>query len=239
MIKEVEAETKLLGTLNVAMTNKNKRKRENLQQTSKVVTAATESDTLTEVPAKLTKQQKRDIKRAVCNTSNEQRMLTITATNSNGDEVQHHSPEYALDNVDLAEVAAPIKLTKQQRRDAKRAAGVIPEVERASIFDDIGQQTVGKPSVYKRVPVLPALSPFPDMKIDRFLNPKDKHYQKVLETCYDGFVLDNPEAHSDDFHTTFESAFLDMEKSGLFQFDLTQPAGLGTKVPFANLCIIL
>ena len=221
------------------MTNKNKRKRENQQQPCKVIAAAAESDTLTEVPAKLTKQQKRDVKRAACNTSNDQRTLTITATttNSNGDD-EHHSPECSLDDVAFAEVAATTKQTKQQKRDAKRAASMMPVVAKASTADDIGQQTIGKPSVYKRVPVLPALSPFPDMKIDRFLNPKDKLFQKVLETCYDGFVLDKPEAHSDDFHTTFESAFLDMEKSGLFQFDLTQPAGLGTKVIFIKTWII-
>ena len=212
------------------MTNK-KRKREDQQQPIGETTAAA-SDTATEIPAKLTKQQKRDIKRSACSTTYSKLTLSTTAasTDTNEHNKQQHQLQCSADSGASDLVAPPTKLTKQQRRDAKRAEIKAPETARASTVDDVGKQAIGKPSVYKRIPILPALSPFPDMKIDRFLNPKDKHFQKILDTCYDGFVLDKPEAYSDDFHTSFESAFLDMEKSGLFQFDLTQPAGLGTKV---------
>jgi hypothetical protein len=127
--------------------------------------------------------------------------------------------------------AAQPKLTKQQKRDAKRASSKLSDASKVCISDITGKkQLIANSSVYKRLPVLPPATPFPDLHIDRFLNPKDKHFQKVLEACYDGFTLDKPESHSDDFHSSFEKSFLDMEEKGHFLFDYTQPAGLGTKV---------
>ena len=127
---------------------------------------------------------------------------------------------------------ATAKLTKQQKRDAKRNGNRLLEIQSASSTanDSLGLKTVNKASVYKRLPNLPPPSPFPLLKVDRFLIPTDKNYQKVLETCYDGFVLDEPKSFPDEFHESFQTSFSSMEKLGVFQFDLTQPAGLGTKV---------
>lgn len=127
---------------------------------------------------------------------------------------------------------APVKLTKQQKRDAKRAGTNSRETTAAppTVSDSLGLKAVNKASVYKRVPNLPPASPFPLLHVDRFLIPSDKNFQKVLETCYDGFVLDEPKSFSNEFHDSFQTSFISMEKFGVFQFDLTQPAGLGTKV---------
>jgi FTO catalytic domain len=127
---------------------------------------------------------------------------------------------------------AATKLTKQQKRDAKRNGNKTLEISSApsAAVDTLGLKTVNKASVYKRLPNLPPASPFPLLHVDRFLIPTDKNYQKVLETCYDGFVRDEPKCFPDEFHESFQTSFTTMEKLGVFQFDLTQPAGLGTKV---------
>jgi FTO catalytic domain len=131
---------------------------------------------------------------------------------------------------------AATKLTKQQKRDAKRNGNKLLEMSSAPsvAVETLGLTTVNKASVYKRLPNLPPASPFPLLHVDRFLIPADKNFQKVLETCYDGFVLDEPKCFPDEFHESFQSSFTSIEKLGVFQFDLTQPAGLGTKV-IANL----
>lgn len=135
---------------------------------------------------------------------------------------------------DVPEAAA--KLTKQQKRDAKRNGNRLLETSSAASVaaDSVGLKTVNKASVYKRLPNLPPASPFPLLHVDRFLIPTDKNFQKILETCYDGFVLDEPKSFPDEFHESFQTSFTSLEKLGVFQFDLTQPAGLGTKVT-ANL----
>ena len=61
-----------------------------------------------------------------------------------------------------------------------------------------------------------------------------KAYAKALETSYEGFVYDGPDAKSDDGSTIFahdkiRNALQTMEAANIFRTDVTQPFGLGTK----------
>ena len=61
-----------------------------------------------------------------------------------------------------------------------------------------------------------------------------KAYAKSLETSYEGFVYDGPDAKTVDGRTLFvhskiRNALQTMEKATLFRTDVTQPFGLGTK----------
>lgn len=61
-----------------------------------------------------------------------------------------------------------------------------------------------------------------------------KAYTKALETSYEGFVYDGPDAKTGDgralfAHDKIRNALQTMEKANLFRTDVTQPFGLGTK----------
>lgn len=65
-----------------------------------------------------------------------------------------------------------------------------------------------------------------------------KSFQKSLETCYEGFVVDYPEEINDKEkepinhynHKLLQKAFVVLENTGIFfRTDITQPFGLGTK----------
>jgi hypothetical protein len=175
---------------------------------------------------KLTKQQKRDAKRSSSKATDNSKISNDSVVDKGSVKMDCDDYKQPVDS------AAQPKLTKQQKRDAKRAGARLADTSKVSnTSDSTGKKhLIANSSVYKRLPILPPATPFPELHIDRFLNPKDKHFQKVLETCYDGFTLDTPESHSNDFHSSFETSFLDMEEKGHFLFDYTQPAGLGTKV---------
>ena len=179
---------------------------------------------------KPTKQQKRDAKRASS-------LSPIVALQMKMMKDDMKKSEICEESVPIGDVVPfddtpTTKLTKQQKRDAKRAGAKISEQPKNNTtVDSCGsKKPISGSSVYKRVPILPADSPFPHLNVDRFLIPTDKHFQKVLETCYDGFLLDKPESYSEEFHKSFSSCFEKMDSSGFFQFDMTQPAGLDTKV---------
>ena len=95
-------------------------------------------------------------------------------------------------------------------------------------------------SVYKRKTTYPTLFPdYPGPK-DRFIVPGDEGFDNVLKTCYKGFSFDPPEAFPDSFHNSFMTALDGLEHEGAYQFDLTQPAGLGSKVAktFVTRCLV-
>eukprot|EP01038_Epipyxis_sp_PR26KG_P004497 gene4497-6353_t len=85
-------------------------------------------------------------------------------------------------------------------------------------------------SVYKRLPSYPV--PYNDKVSinDRFVEPDDKEYDKILATSYQGFITQPPNTFNSAFHSMFETAFTDLERDNIFQFDFTQPAGLNSKV---------
>lgn len=100
--------------------------------------------------------------------------------------------------------------------------------------------TVTATSVYKRRTDYPGLFPdYPGPK-DRFIVPGDPKFDEVLKTCYGGFASDPEEAFPASFHKSFMTALDGLEKEDAYQFDLTQPAGLGTKVAktFVTRCLV-
>lgn len=74
----------------------------------------------------------------------------------------------------------------------------------------------------------------------RFLTPKDSEFQSVLNTCYPGFVVDSPSVFPGEFHKQFRCALEGLDRNGVYQFDVTQPAGLGTKTAktFVTRCLV-
>jgi len=105
-----------------------------------------------------------------------------------------------------------------------------------------GQQTAI--ALAKRKPELPPLCPkalLPKEKEkDRFMTPADKHFDEVMSTCYKGFVVSPPTESKPNFHHNFRKAMEGLDLDGCYQFDLTQPMGLGTKVAktFVSRCLV-
>ena len=175
----------------------------------------------TETSGKLTKQQKRDVKR--------RNKVTIMDT------IQQ--PQKTGENV---------KLTKQQKRDMKRNSWAkSEECANASIA---GAQSIPPQngSVYKRKTIYPPLylteavtNKF-NVPQNRFITQSDDCFEAVLESGYQGFIHSPPEDFSESFHSRFERAMMGLEKEGKYQYDVTQPAGLGTKtaLTYVTRCLV-
>ena len=140
--------------------------------------------------------------------------------------------------------APTISLSKKQaKRDKKRAekqsmqtSSTLPS---SSSSSSSSCREAGS-SLYKRSVVLPLSCPFPNLE-NRFYYQTDRELPQLLSTSYSGFSVDPPEAYPDDtYHDTFLRAFNDFDDRGIFQFDYTQPAGLGTKIArtFVTRCLV-
>ena len=139
-----------------------------------------------------------------------------------------------------AKANAPIivKSKKQEKRDRKKAEkaesgkqlvpSLIPE-----------RRAEGSVSVYKRInkypPITPLLKPF-----QRFLIESDAGFRHVLKNSYDGFAAETEEAFPISFHNRFLSALDGLMLLRNFKFDITQPAGLGTKLAktYVTRCVL-
>eukprot|EP01036_Dinobryon_divergens_P035920 gene35920-46633_t len=84
-------------------------------------------------------------------------------------------------------------------------------------------------SVYKRIPQYPKSFSSPNVPSGRFIVPGDADYDRVLSESYHGFVTQEPSEFDQSFHISFRKCFLSLEENNIFQFDLTQPAGLNSK----------
>jgi mRNA N6-methyladenine demethylase len=75
---------------------------------------------------------------------------------------------------------------------------------------------------------------------DRFIVHGDVGFDEAMKKCYGKCVVDTQEKFPDTFHNSFMTALDNLEKEGAYQFDLTQPAGLGTKVAktFVTRCLV-
>lgn len=102
-----------------------------------------------------------------------------------------------------------------------------------------GAQTSQTSSVYKRKTIYPAkyTSSFPS---DRFITPSDPQYSDILSSCYAGLVVADPPSFPASFHETFYHSCKALDVKGMYQFDMTQPTGLGTKVvrTFVSRCLV-
>jgi len=127
------------------------------------------------------------------------------------------------------------KLTKQQKRDLKRAAATGKGQVSPRPLQGNGSVTVPVPqvSVYKRetkFPLIPVLSTAEARLCkQRFIAPSDGElYKRILGTSYSGLIVDGPKSFNR--HQDFQSAMLELNNAGQYQYDFTQPGGLGTKV---------
>jgi hypothetical protein len=103
------------------------------------------------------------------------------------------------------------KLTKQQKRDLRRNIKSLPSLVMQQLPQ---QQRPPNSSVYKRETIYP--NPCVGLKYptDRFVTPKDSIYDKVLNTSYNGFLVDAPNKYPDTFHDTFRSSLLSLNSKG-------------------------
>ena len=66
---------------------------------------------------------------------------------------------------------------------------------------------------------------------DRFLEPRDGPlFDAAVAQCYQGFACESPGSIPPAFHERFMQAFQKLELGGIYQTDVTQPMGLGTKL---------
>lgn len=168
-------------------------------------------------PVKLTKQQKRDLKRNQKLSPNPNQ-LPISTTGKT--------------------LVKPAKLTKQQKRDKKKSSATSQSFSSSEI--------VTKGSVYKRKANYPplyldeGLTSKYTVPTNRFLVEDDESYSAVIASGYNGFRFSPTDTFSDSFHSRFERAMIGLEREGKYQYDVTQPAGLGTKtaMTYVTRCVV-
>jgi hypothetical protein len=75
---------------------------------------------------------------------------------------------------------------------------------------------------------------------NRFITPHDKEYLSILKQCYNGFHIMNEHELSLSFHQLFQISLKGLEKEGFFQYDITQPTGLNSKLSktFVTRCVV-
>ena len=141
------------------------------------------------------------------------------------------------------------KLSKQQKRDLKRAAQVQAGTREAKhkkrqkhihnhhgrgfsdSKHDVEEIAIVPLSVYKRDnPVIEPLSVGMDIDPDTILYARDRHFDQVLQHSYDKFVHEPQSTFPDTFHSTFKTALSDLNRQHVYKHDLVQPFGLGGKI---------
>lgn len=186
------------------------------------------------------------------NSSNINRSTTSNYTNSSHTKKAFkafHNKKHSRDRVPDTATSSTIvvatdscqkeqKLTKQQKRDLKRNQKAIEA--RAITSNNNREQQNNVCSVYKRKTVYPPVMKDFKGPRGRFLNPTDADFVNVLQRCYRGFACERKETFSLEFHSKFRMAFEGLEEDEAYQFDMTQPAGLGTKLAktFVTRCLV-
>ena len=145
--------------------------------------------------------------------------------------------ERAKEDVGSHKVVAntgPAKLSKQQKRDLKKAQ---KSQAPSSSFQLSSSSSSSAKSVYKRVPCYPAvpssLAEHELLKLNRLgrlMHSRDAYFEEVMAASYSQFKVDEPVQFSPSFHERFQRSLKGLEGLGYYQYDFTQPAGLGTKV---------
>jgi hypothetical protein len=192
-------------------------------------------DKYEEPAVKLTKQQKRDLKRKQAAEK----------------EVLCKEPQSSASTTTVE----PVKLTKQQKRDQKRNAArlqggggraTITKAPSHSQLPPSATDTGKRSSVYKRKTIYPPLYLPDDLTTkftipqDRFLTESDDSYTPVIDFAYKGFNYSPTETFPQSFHNKFEHAMIGLEREEKYQYDVTQPAGLGTKtaMTYVTRCVV-
>lgn len=126
------------------------------------------------------------------------------------------------------------KLSKQERRNLNK--------KNKALNIQISQPTKTAPteSVYKRETVYPPAVVDYNGPWDRFLTPDDKEYQSVVDQSYKGLQVCLPSLSDGKFRNEFDAALEGLDVEGFYQYDVTQPQGLGTKTAktFVTRCLV-
>lgn len=125
------------------------------------------------------------------------------------------------------------KLSKQERRNLNKKLKKPQPVHHTNV-------QFSKESVYKRETEYPPSIPDSVGPWDRFVTPQDPSFQSIMNECFKGFVVSNQTQFSPDFHELFTAALEGLDAEGCYQYDITQPAGLGTKTAktFVTRCLV-
>lgn len=128
------------------------------------------------------------------------------------------------------------KLTKQQKRDLKKNSknNVKSTIDNNNLVKD-------SVSVYKRVVDYPLEYPTNNSEhLNRFVVDKDSDFNNIMSTSYKGFVTEDESSFDVEFHQSFQNALEGLELLGNYQFDITQPGGLGTKTAktYVTRCLV-
>eukprot|EP01031_Cornospumella_fuschlensis_P032485 gene32485-39275_t len=94
-------------------------------------------------------------------------------------------------------------------------------------------------SVYKRIPSYP--KPFPQLSsFKNFIKPTHDLFEALVSTSYEGFLYEPGANCGASFSEQFQHSLLQLDRLGYYQFDMTQPGGLNTKVAktFVSRCLV-
>lgn len=102
----------------------------------------------------------------------------------------------------------------------------------------VQQQGAGQ-SVYKRVPTLPKLLSNP-LSTDYFVLEDHPRFKELVEGPYSGFQIEQPGTYPSELGDSYKRALIELDNLGYYQYDMTQPAGLGTKIArtFVSRCLV-
>ena len=103
-----------------------------------------------------------------------------------------------------------------------------------------GGSTVPSMSVYKRRTEYPPGYSALQAPSGRFITPSDICFKDVMDKSYKGCVLQTAEKFKAEFHQEFQGALQGLDENNTYQFDVTQPAGLRTKLAktFVTRCLV-
>jgi hypothetical protein len=186
-----------------------------------------------EEPVKLTKQQRRDrnklakalAEQAVAKEQGVHMSLKQLQASKKKEKMLQQQQQGESDDMQVSSPAASSEAAGQQQKHNKKDCAALPPVK-------------------KRTPeMLPPCPPelqLPSNDKDRFLNPSDDTFDRVMDECYKGCVLQRPEEFKPNFHNMFRKAMEGLEEDQYYQFDLTQPMGLGTRVAktYVTRCLV-
>ena len=142
-----------------------------------------------------------------------------------------------------------VKLTKQQKRDLKRNRKVndasSSTAAAASIADnhttpceEVVKSAYKRETIYPPMPLMDPPSSLPGDFITSTSHPK--YYQELLKTSYNGFIQSPSSSFKNSFHLQFQASLKGLEELNAYQYDITQPAGLGTKLAktYVSRCLV-
>lgn len=130
---------------------------------------------------------------------------------------------------------------KQQKRNKKRQEKLLPlQKSSDNVFkkDYILAPQINATSVYKRGVSYPGSST--SVQTHGFLSQSHPNFMTVLEQSYQGVAVEPVSMYPSSFSISYREALEALGTAGFYQYDMTQPAGLGTKISrtFVTRCLV-